>query len=200
MYKKLLIVIAHIVLILGLIWWLGILLTKYSADIAFKDSENLLKEGRGIEALRYANKAILRNPQEANYFRNRARIYISMALATSDNPNETLTYKILALEDMKNAYNLNPNNLVTMRNLLPLYYYLSIDEELSETPNEVGDSFLHITTRFFDTLKNMAPNDIGVYLLVARYQYKLELFDAYFQTEAKIKMLRSDILDWYSII
>jgi len=168
----------------------------YIADVHFEKSQNLLKDKEYESALFYANSAVQKNPLEPNYYRGRAKVYITSLVAVPE--GKVFAYKVLALTDLKKAYNLNPNNLVTVRNSIPLYYFLAA-KNLSEPagPDNIDSNFLPITNGFYQKIKNRFPNDVGFYTLLAKYQKRLNLIDGYSESADNIDELRPDLFDWY---
>jgi hypothetical protein len=45
--------------------------------------------------------------------------------------------------------------------------------------------------------KKVYPNDLGLIVLFAKYEKKLELRESYKESIERIKTLRPDILTWY---
>lgn len=171
----------------------------FVADVYAKLSRASTDAADIPSAMNYVNRAIELNPNEPNYYRQRARVYVSMAGQNSQTVENAI--KNAALVDLENAYQLNPNNLVTVRNLAPLYYYLSLKDPLTSGPEiaEVDLESLSAAKEYFSKVQNISPNDVGVYALLARYQKRLGLAEEYNYSFEKIKQLRPDLLDWYSI-
>lgn len=174
------------------------LLNIYAADIYYEKSTTLLADGEISLALNSIDSAVELNPTEPNYYRERARILLS-SMVSQDTVNYAPT-KLQALSDMKIAYDLNPLNLVTKRNLIPLYYFLSI-KDLNGGPSSenVDMQFLPLTREYFVEMKKDYPNDVGVLVLIAKYEKRLGLKDDYVYSVNLIKNLRADLLEWYLI-
>ena len=170
--------------------------TKYSADVYFSNSEKLLEEFELEKALNNATESIKNNPLEPNYYRQRAKVYLTMSAVFDDDYKMGL--KKSALDDMYMAYDINPNNLVTIRNLVPLFYFLSVqDYTLSASDGNVDQAFLPITKNFYEKIKNIFPNDAGVYVLLAKYEKRLGLIAEYAASVKKVEELRPDLLEWH---
>ena len=169
---------------------------KYSADVYFSNSEKFLEKFELEKALNNATESIKNNPLEPNYYRQRAKVYLTMSAVFDDDYKTGL--KKSALDDMYMAYDINPNNLVTIRNLVPLFYFLSVqDYTLSASDGNVDQAFLPITKNFYEKIKNIFPNDAGVYVLLAKYEKRLGLIAEYAASVKKVEELRPDLLEWH---
>lgn len=168
---------------------------NYFADLNYSRAQKLLTQSDITGALKYANASIKLNPMEPNYYKGRARILIAATYAADNDKKQTL--KSLALEDLQMAYNLNPSNLVTVRNIIPLYYYLAVDD-LSSTQGDAKLDELYVTSAksFYNQIQNISPNDVGVYALLAKYEKRLNLNEEYNYSLVKVKNLRPDLLEW----
>lgn len=161
----------------------------YVADVYYKKARELEKKGSIEEALIFINEAVDKNPNEPTYLKERARIYI--ALSAGANVESVHALKNLALIDLKTAYALNPNNLVVIRNSIPLYYFLAVEN---------SQDFTTTAKDFFSETKHRFPNDVGVYVSVAKYEKKLGWTRDYEETLAQIKNLRPDLLEWNELL
>ncbi|HLB52047.1 hypothetical protein A3F07_03000 [candidate division WWE3 bacterium RIFCSPHIGHO2_12_FULL_38_15] len=169
---------------------------KYTADVYFSNSEKLLEEFELEKALNNATLSIRNNPLEPNYYKQRAKVYLTMAAVLSDEYKSEL--KKSALDDMNTAYNINPDNLVTVRNLVPLFYFLSVREyTLNISEENIDRDFLPITKSYYEKIKNISPNDAGVYVLLAKYEKRLGLANEYNQSIKIVGELRPDLLEWH---
>ena len=106
--------------------------------------------------------------------------------------------KKLALNDLQTAQNLNPNNLVTLRNVVPLYYFLAIEDlEKPADGKNIDPEFIEATKDYFTMMHSYSPTDVGIYALLAKYEKRLGLNELYEQSVGRIKILRPDLLEWY---
>jgi hypothetical protein len=173
--------------------------TIFIADVYAKLSRASTDAAEISSAMNYANKAIDLNANEPSYFRQRARVYVSMEGQNSKVMEKAI--KQAAQFDLETAYRLNPNNLVTVRNLVPLYYYLALKDPLSPVleaaQGNIDPEFLSAAKNYFDKVENISPNDVGVYALLEKYEKRLGLTEEYNLGILKIKKLRPDLLDWY---
>lgn len=169
----------------------------YTADIYLEQSKADFANREFSRALKYADKALRANPLEPNYFKNRAKTYLGLLTLQELNSNID-EIKQTALNDMEKAMELNPNNLVTARNLTPLYYFIAVDDlNLPASPGNVDQDYIDISADFLKYVGSLAPKDAGVAVLLAKYQGKLGLTDDYEHSILKIEEMRPDLLEWY---
>ncbi len=160
----------------------------YKADILITKAEIALEQTKTETGLEVANKAIRLNPQEPYYYRQRARIYI------------VLGKKDKALADLTKAYELNPNNLATLRNNIPLYYFLSVEDIYQPTTqNNLDQKYIAIAKQYLSELKHRFPNDVGTLVDIAKYEQKLGLTTEFAQSVEQIKVIRPDLLEWHEV-
>lgn len=166
----------------------------YNADIYYKKSQELIKNGDDEEALLYADRAILKNSFEPNYYRGRAKV--STVLLVSSNEKDKVKESISA--DLKKGLDLNRDNLVTTRNSIPIYYFLAI-KDVYKAPGEgnYDEKYINEVRDFFKKTKEDYSNDVGVILSVAKYEKKLGLKEDFENSVNRIKNLRPDLLNWH---
>ncbi|MBW6441335.1 O-antigen ligase family protein [Patescibacteria group bacterium] len=169
----------------------------YFADVHFRKSQDLAGESQVDQAINFADKAIQINPYEPNYYRGRAKIR-TVYLVSSENTEEI---KSLILDDLKKAEDLNPYNLVTLRNSIPIYYFLGV-RDVSIAPGEgnIDEKYISQASEFFDMVKGEYWNDVGVVLAVARYEKRLGLNESYEKSLFRIEELRPDLLEWSDLL
>jgi len=162
--------------------------TLYNADVLFERADDLLSEGEIALSLERMNRAVEKNPNEPIYYRGRAKAYLS-ATVNQDMETEAVLEK---------AYSLNPKNLATLRNSVPLYYFLTVDD-LSRpgNPQNVDTEFLPYTIDYYRRVESIAGNDVGIYVLLAKYRNKLGLEQDTLNALERIRELRPDLLDWH---
>lgn len=176
-------------IVLGFV--LNVLVHVFTADVHYKKARRLLKEGKYAQAVEFATSAIEKNPREPRYRYGRAQVLLVLLAATSPDDLEDSAYLRKRAEiDLARAIELNPTNLVTLRNTVPLYYYLSLDANEYYT-NLVQDHFLDLGTSF--------PNDVGVQVLLAKYEKMLGFTAGYAAHVDAVRTLRPDLLDWYLV-
>ena len=177
-----------LVTILYLIFMRGVA-SQLAADFNYAYSQQLLRETNYPKALEFSQHAISQNPNEPRYYYGKAKVLLAqLPNASKDNILELLTV----------AEKVNPQNLVTLRNVAPFYYFLAVsDLQRPEGPQNLDQKFLPITTKFFENLSSSYPADAGVQVLVAKYEKKLGLTELYQAKLVKIRQLRPDLLEWY---
>lgn len=168
----------------------------YLADIQLAQSEELLLNGKTQKALDKINAAIKNNPQEPKYYRHRAKISVTATLGQKPETQKQL--KDLAVRDLEKGRSLNPKNLATLRNSAPIYFFLG-NKDLSQpaTTENIDTSYLFTIENYFNQIKNYNDTDVGLYVLSAKYEKRLEMNDGYNESVEKIKELRPDLLDWH---
>jgi len=166
----------------------------YIADFYYKKSQTLITHGYNDQAYRYAVKSINFNPFEPNYYRGRAKVNLVRLVSAEDQE----PIKMEVLQDLRKAYSLNENNLVTIRNMFPIYYFLAVkDISLGSSQDNIDASFVDISIRFLEDNKHRFWGDAGVIAEVAGYEKRLGLANEYNESVERIRILRPDLLDWY---
>lgn len=165
----------------------------YIADIYFASSKNLLSEGQLKKSADQIIQATRFNRYEPAYRRQKAKVLLSTLVWQDD-----ASVKDRVLEELIVAEELNPKNLATLRNIIPLYYLLSVkDVEKVGTCLNIDESYVLRTTDFYSMLKKRYFNDLGVFADIAEYEKKLGLTHDYTSTYGKAEEMRPDIVDWY---
>ncbi|KKU31651.1 MAG: hypothetical protein UX44_C0004G0015 [candidate division WWE3 bacterium GW2011_GWA1_46_21] len=154
-------------------------LTVFAADVYYKNARNAFGTGDYIGAYKNANKAAALNPNEPRYFRENAK-------------DELVVSPELAPQSLEKAYELNPNNLLTLRDVIPLYFLLT-----RENSPKLPVSILQTAIQ---RAKAFAPNDAGVMVLAAKYEKKAGLTEDFEKTVDVIRRLRPDLLDWHETL
>jgi len=143
----------------------------FLADASYKNARNFYRYGEISNALEEINKAIAKNPNEPRYYKERAKILFVSSEAS-------------AVADLETAHRMNPRNLVVLRDSIPIYALLT------EYPEK--------TAAAFKFLQGYLPNDVGVAVLLAKYEKNLGLGELYKASLGRIRFLRPDLLEWYS--
>ncbi|MFC1700348.1 hypothetical protein ACFLZ4_01735 [Patescibacteria group bacterium] len=166
----------------------------YISDMYFKKSQIYLVAESLERALKYSDKAVKFNSWEPNYYRGRAKVLTVSLVSNKD----VTSVKENILSDLKKAEELNPRNLVTLRNSVPIYYFLAIkDISLTSGLLNLDERYLDATKEFFKTLKNSYSHDVGVIVLLAEYERKLGLDDEYMESRKIVERLRPELLNWH---
>ncbi|MBN1162871.1 hypothetical protein JXA34_03975 [Patescibacteria group bacterium] len=184
-------------IIVVLFIYLQMLFRIYYADVCFENAVRSIDRGEYDIAVVYVNQAIKSNSEEPNYLRLKAKALI--LISTDATGDESYEYKTVALDSLRKAYELNPNNLVTIRNSVPLYYYLSVhDYSLPPSVDNLDDRFIRYAADFFETVKERYSHDVGVITLIAKYENRLGLYEEYNDSVSLVEKLRPDLLDWHT--
>jgi O-antigen ligase len=166
----------------------------YRADINFKKSQEFLSNGDKERALYFANKSIDLNPLEPNYYRGRAKVLTVYLLPTKD----ISSVKEKMYSDIKKSLELNPLNLVTIRNSIPLYYFLAVEDVGNVSGiNNIDTEYVGIVKEFFQNTKYKYWHDAGVVSTIAKYEKRLSFTNEYQESVKRIKEIRPDLLEWH---
>jgi tetratricopeptide (TPR) repeat protein len=186
------------VLLFGAFGFYGSLLyRRYVADTYYERAQVLLGKADYSEALVYAHRAIDINGKEPNYYRIRGKVYLLMTALDSEDVAIDVN-KNLALTDMKTALSLNFDNLVTLRNIIPLYYFLALEDySLPSAQHNIDESFINITRQYYAHVKRTYSHDVGVLAALAKYEKRLGLVEDYEESVALVRELRPDVLEWH---
>ena len=123
-------------------------------------------------------------------------IYLTFGVTEKDGVKSA--YKRNAYDDLQRSLSLNSNNLVTERNVVPIFYFLANEDPASKPGADNYDpEFISEAKNYFQTLKRKYSRDAGVISLVADYERKLGLTEEYEKSKEIIRLLRPDLLEWY---
>ncbi|MBI2414718.1 hypothetical protein HYV31_02670 [candidate division WWE3 bacterium] len=158
------------------------------AELAYNTSQSYTTKIKLTEALNYANKSLNYNSHEPKYFYNKAKILLLLE-----------TPKVETLNNLVIAQNLNPKNVVTLRNSLPLYYFLTLKnlQDAGSKTENFDKWYFEKTKTFISSLKKAYPNDAGIIVLAAKYEKKLGLTKEYGESINAVGILRPDLLKWH---
>lgn len=169
---------------------------NYVADVYSEYAQGVLVEQNLSGSISAIDKAIQLNPLEPNYYRLRARIYVNLLSSQDSNVKDQI--KKFIHNDLKKAYELNPKNLVTIRNVIPIYYFLGAqDISLAGSKDNVDPNYVHVVSAFYAQTKMYVPNDVGVYALIYTYEKRLGLDSEYEESLKRVMDLRPDLIEWY---
>lgn len=177
------------------LYFMYLCFSNYSAEINSVKAQAMLKNLQLSKALLYANNAIELNPLEPNYYRIRARVYTNFLMYEREKVSDL---KKAIITDLETAYIVNPINLVTMRNIVPLYYFVAAKNvSLPASQENIDSEFIKQAQYYYKYIKDYSPNDVGIYTLLAKYEKRLNLMNEYEVSVAKVRELRPDLLEWY---
>lgn len=166
----------------------------FIADMFDYASDLAIKAGRVSDSVSYSQTSLDLNPWEASYYKT----YAQSLLYKSVDLEHRKEYKSLALQNLDKAISLNPQNLATLRNTLPVYYYLVVDDLTQPIrASNLDPDYLVTYIDRSQSLQKYVPTDAGVLVILAGHYKKLGLTDLYNQTREKIEVLRPDLLNWY---
>ncbi|OGC46524.1 hypothetical protein A2V49_00555 [candidate division WWE3 bacterium RBG_19FT_COMBO_34_6] len=175
----------------------NIYIKLFIADSYFILAKNSTSSGDYVKSIKYINTAIQNNPQEPTYHRESAKIRLTGLQNFEVESKNYIGYKKKILKELVKARELNRYNLATIRNSIPLYYFLTIkDLNRSGSKDNIDEQYLQITKEFFSGLKNLYPNDLGLFVDVAKYEKKLGLTEDFNYSLSVIIKLRPDIVTW----
>lgn len=164
MKKILLITIATGVYIFSLITFSNI----WKAETSYIKFKNYFLDKQLKKAELFINKAVTKNPNEPRYYYEKAKLEIAKGNFPSTKTN------------LEQAENLSPNNLVSLRNMVPIYSYLPEQE----------------AKIYYKKLKERYSHDAGVLIQLAKHEKDLELTNMYNETISMIQELRPDLINW----
>ena len=175
------------------LYLMGRFFNTYIADIYFASSKNLLSEGQIKKSADHIIKAVRFNKNEPAYRRQKAKVLLATLVWQDE---EEVKDKVL--KELNVAQELNPKNLATLRNVIPLYYLLSIKDVKEPNGTEsIDPEYISETRNYFAMLKNVYTNDLGMFAEIAEYEKKLGLVNDYNYTHEQAMEMRPDIVDWY---
>lgn len=172
---------------------MGKFINLYFADIYYTASKSELETGQLEDAADHIVNAIKLNSREPAYTRQKAKILLATLIwADEDETREEI------LKSLEKAYDLNPKNLATLRNIIPLYYFLASGamDEVGGNKN-VNSDYLTVARTYYHLLKNTYQNDLGLYADVAKYEKKLGQDEDFNQTKEKAESMRNDVVEWH---
>lgn len=183
--------------VLGVFAWIFVskAVFLYQADVEFVKSLNALSKYELETSMEKILNAIRKNPDEPNYYKQRARIYIADSVGQDKGVEGNL--KHVALNDLEKAISLNPKNLATQRDILPLYFFAASKDLTSPAGNSnIDKEFLPTTVDYFNKVKSDHPTDAGALVDVAKYENRLNL-PQFENTKRQIEKLRPDLILWH---
>lgn len=171
-------------------------LNSYRADVNYQTTRVLLEQVHAVDALTAINKAIDLNPNEPAYYRERAKAYLALTILEDTQTNKEL--KRRAHNDLVHAIYLNPDNLATIRNSTPTLYFLTVENLTQpDTDKNRDEEYKSKVKEYLSKYKSTYKSDLGVQVLIAKYEKKLGLEKEYSESIENIKNLRPDIVEWH---
>lgn len=165
----------------------------FMADVYYTASKGKLAEMRVEEARLYVTRAVELNHEEPSYYRHKAKVLLA---ELSISKEEKIRDDVMTV--LTQAQALNPHNLTTLRNIIPLYYFLAVGNmDGPSGPDNFADTYFPVTRDYYSNLKNTYPNDLGMYADVAKYQRKLGLEEDFRDTKERAALMRPDVVEWH---
>jgi len=171
----------------------GKFINLYFADVYYTSSKSDLENGQLEDAEEHIVSSIKLSSYEPAYRRQKAKILLATLIwSDEDETREEI------LENLEKAYDLNPKNLTTLRNSIPLYYFLTSGAmNKAGSVENVNADYVTVTRNYYATLKNTYQNDLGLYADIAKYEKKLGLEGDFGETKEKAEIMRNDVVEWH---
>jgi tetratricopeptide (TPR) repeat protein len=171
----------------------GKFINLYFADVYYAASKKELDSGQLEDAADHIVQAIKLNRHEPAYRRQKVKILLATLIWADENE-----VKEEVLKNLEKAYDLNPKNLATLRNSIPLYYFLAAEDmEKAGTGENIDTDYLSVTRTYYSALKNNYENDLGLYADIAKYEKKLGLVEDFNRTKIRAAVMRKNIIEWH---
>ena len=151
--------------------FLGCVVSAFLADYFATRSKSSLYAGNLGVASVYVRRAVKLNKSEPAYHRLKATNLIASTVVETLDPSERELVLELALAELRIAYNLQKDNIVNIKSLIPLYYYLSVDEVAAESSG-LNEAYRTEAVSFLDEVFDSSPTDSSLYLTIGKY-YRL---------------------------
>lgn len=189
-----------ILLLVGFIYMVVIVIgsTFFVADSFDFAADTLIKNKEVHKGLGFSEIATDLNPFEPSYLKTRAHLLL---YASALDREMSAVYKNSAVDSLELAIELNPSNLATLRNTLPVYFYLAVTDLTQPiTAKNLDYRYLDLFAKKSGILTSYVPDDLGVLVTTANYYSRLGMTDSYNEVITKIKHLRPDVLDWHPLL
>ncbi len=154
-------------LLLAYLTFNKIIFDFFVADLSSTFGKKILTNGEISQANEYLVAAGHLNEYEPTYKRNKALMYLSIALSGMLNEEEVVAIKKKAYEELKVAYTLQPINLVNLKSLIPMYYFLSL-KDISDPTKGYDEEYRSQAIIFFRQIRDAAPTDADLALSIGK--------------------------------
>lgn len=181
--------------LLGIYLALMVLFVRmYNADVADNISEDLFTtDSEG--SLQLSKEALRLNPYEPSYYLQHAKALIIAGYTRGISAQ--ISTKRNAFADLEKAVQLNPKNLATLRNSIPIYFFLaSADLSRAASVDNIDQEYIGKVRDFYAYVSTINPNDAGTFVTLQKYQKRLNFEDQYKESVNRIKFLRPELLNW----
>lgn len=165
----------------------------YNAETSHTQGKKELYSGYVSLAQAHVEEAVSKNPYEPGYHRTLATTQLAKTLAPQLSIEEKRLAKDKALEEAQKAYELQPHNLVNLKNLIPIYYFLGV-KEINESANpQIDQTYIQKTLEFYEIVETEAPTDASTHLLLAKQYEALNEKEQARRLYAKALKLKPDL-------
>lgn len=148
-------------------------ISSFFSDHKLSRAKALLSQAEISKSQKEIQKSIFLNGDESANFRQSAITYIASTLSENLSKENSKTLKTLALKNMERAYELQPYNLVNVKSLIEIYYFLSVKDLSKLESGEFDEDFKNKTLEFFSKTEKLTQNDADASLTLANYYKKL---------------------------
>lgn len=166
-------IIAYLFLILVYVSFNFKVISAFISDYKLSKSKTLLSRAEISKAQKEINKSIFLNDSEPANFRQQAITYIASTLSENLSQENIKTLKTLALQNAERAYELQPYNLVNIKSLIEIYYFLSVKDLSKLESGGFDENFKNKTLDFFSKSEKLTQNDADSSLTLASYYKNL---------------------------
>ncbi len=167
----------------------------FVADLYDSSAEKAVSKRQISEGISFSQNAVKLNPFEPSYYKTQAELLLYAAAMDQQKSEE---YKTLSIDLLNVALELNPINLATLRNTLPVYFYLGVfDLTKPVSASNLDPRYLNTFLTKSKSLTAYVPTDLGVLVNVASYYKKFGFTSDYELLRNEIKSLRPDVLEWH---
>ncbi len=180
------------IVILGYILFNYLIFNFFIADLSSTQGKKILMTGDFVNAGEYINSAVSLNQMEPTYRRNKALMYLSLALSGILSEEEMSAVKERAYEELKASYTLQPINLVNIKSLIPMYYFLSLND-ITDPSKGFDENYKAQAGIFLRQVKNLAPTDADLALTIGKHFKLLGMNEEAKESLEKALMLRPSL-------
>ncbi len=144
----------------------------FVSDYLHSKGKEYLYDGYISKASDLVESSINLNPNETLYHRTLATTLIAGTISSELNPKDKETLKKRALKELNTAYKLQPYNVVNVKSLIPMYYFLSVSDISDPKNAALDEEFKKSAISFYKKIQGISPNDASIYLTLGKH-YKL---------------------------
>lgn len=165
----------------------------FYADYVHKEGREELFAGNITKSSQKVGKAVRLNPNEPFYHRSKATVYLAATIIEGVSDEDKMVLKARALEELEKAFGLQKNNLVNVKNLIPLYLFLALDDSNNLENATVDRGYVNHAIKMYTEVENISPNDSSTYLSLGKNYRLLKERDKAREMLEKALMLKPDL-------